>query len=89
MADFVAVSYVLGSLQQMEVVLLAKTKPLLQKISKHRALQRDHSLERMEDRGPDIGTQAFKEAASLQAMAVAMSGDEPADQAFVDAISDC
>lgn len=34
-------------------------------------------------------TQAFKEAASLQAVAVATSAEEPANQAFVDAISDC
>lgn len=87
-SDFVAVSSVLGSIQPMEVVLTSKTKPLIQQISKHRAPQRGHSLKRTENKSPDVRTLAFKEAASPQSLAVAMSAEESTDQAFVDAISD-
>jgi hypothetical protein len=59
-----------------------------EKVRQHRERLRAQGLRPVQFWVPDIRTDAFQAEARRQALAVAASDEEPADQAFVDAVSD-
>jgi len=59
------------------------------KVQAHRDRLRQQGLRPIQIWVPDVRSPSFRAAAHRQSVAVARSPGEHADQAFVDAISDC
>ncbi len=58
------------------------------KVQRHRYGLREQGLRPIQIWVPDVDARSFRAAAHRQSLAVANSAGEPADQAFIDAISD-
>jgi hypothetical protein len=58
------------------------------KVQRHREGLREQGLRPIQIWVPDIDARSFRAAAHRQALAVANSAGEAADQAFIDSISD-
>ncbi len=65
-----------------------KNKPSRIKVAEHRARLRAQGLRPIQIWVPDVRTPEFRSEAHRQSLAVANSGEEKEDQAFIDAISD-
>jgi hypothetical protein len=66
----------------------ARSKPSRDKVRAHRVRLRRHGLRPVQMGVFDTRSAAFRAEARRQSLAVAKSGGERDDQAFVDAISD-
>ncbi len=67
---------------------IGPAKPSRDKVREHRLRLRNQGLRPIQIWVPDIRSPAFQKAAHLQSLAVSRSAQAPADQAFIDAISD-
>jgi hypothetical protein len=63
-------------------------KPSRVKVRKHRERLRSQGLRPIQIWVPDVRAKRFRAEAHRQSLAVALSGQGAADQAFIDAVSD-
>ncbi len=66
----------------------AKPQSSREKVRRHRESLRRQGLRPIQVWVPDVRSRAFKAQAHRQSLAIARSGSEREDQAFIDAVSD-
>jgi hypothetical protein len=65
-----------------------RPKSSKEKVRAHRERLREQGLKPVQIWVPDVQSRSFRAAARRQAAAVARSAQEPADQAFIDSVSE-